>query len=91
MVSAVDGDYRFNKAQGALEWQLPVIDSGSKTGSLEFSCGGDDAGQFFPVNVSFNTSTSLCDIEISEITLVDGGALKFDSTISVVTEEYSIV
>ena len=87
----MDGDYRFNKGQGVLEWQLPVIDASSKTGSLEFSCGGDDAGQFFPVHVSFSTNASLCDIEVTEVSLVDGGAIKFDSNVAVTTEEYSVV
>jgi len=68
-----------------------VIDSSSKTGSLEFSCGGDDANQFFPVQVSFSSNTSLCGLHIVDVQKVEGGSVTFDTSVSLTTEEYSVV
>ena len=57
-----DGDYTYEK-RGSLLWQLPLIDSKNKTGSMEFSCGGNP-DDFFPVQVAFFSKKSYSGIEV---------------------------
>jgi len=93
VVSSVDGDYRYNKSQGVLEWQVGIIEPSNRSGSLEFSCSGDDVNQFFPVRVSFSSNgSSLCGVSVSEVEKVDGGsAVTFASSFLLQTEDYSVV
>ena len=63
VVNDCDGEYHYDSRKNHLEWKLPVIDSGNKSGSMEFSIAGkpDD---FFPVTVSFYSKKSICNIEV---------------------------
>ena len=65
MVAECDGDYTYEK-RGALLWQLPMIDAKNKTGSIEFSCGGNP-DDFFPVQVAFFSKKSYSGIEVCSI------------------------
>lgn len=64
VVGDCDGEYNYDSRKNTLQWNLPVIDSSNKSGSMEFSVGGhpDD---FFPVTVSFVSKKSYCDIQVS--------------------------
>ena len=66
VVNECDGDYRYDSRKNILEWSLPVIDHSNKTGSMEFSINGhpDD---FFPINVSFVSKKSYCDVEVRTV------------------------
>ncbi|XP_013388796.2 coatomer subunit delta-like [Lingula anatina] len=91
VVSDCDGEYNFDRAKTQLEWSIPVIDSGNKTGSMEFSIGGhpDD---FFPVHVSFVSKKSFCDIELIDVQMVDDGTpVKFSSQVLFFVDNYEIV
>jgi hypothetical protein len=57
---------------------------------LEFSIGGDDAGAFFPVKVSFAAHGSLAGVSIASVDLVDGGAVKFSQEAIVSIENYVV-
>ena len=63
VVAENDGDYTFDKRNG-LQWRLPVIDATNKTGSMEFSCGGNP-DDFFPVHVSFFSKKTYSQIKVS--------------------------
>ena len=62
VVAENDGDYTFDKRAG-LQWRLPVIDATNKTGSMEFSCGGNP-DDFFPVQVSFFSKKTYSQIQV---------------------------
>ena len=64
MIGDLDGEYKHDSRRNLLEWCLPVIDSNNKSGSLEFSIAGQP-NDFFPVNVSFVSKRSYCDIQVS--------------------------
>ena len=70
MVAECDGDYTYEK-RGALLWQLPMIDAKNKTGSIEFSCGGNP-DDFFPVQVAFFSKKSYSGIEVYIISIFIG-------------------
>lgn len=64
----------------------------SKSGSLVFTVGGDDAGAFFPVEVNFMAKGNLAGIEVASISHIAGGeeaVFSVDSYIS--TEEFLVV
>lgn len=63
MIGDLDGEYKHDSRRNILEWCLPVIDANNKTGSLEFSIAGQP-NDFFPINVSFVSKRSYCDIQV---------------------------
>jgi len=66
VVGECEGDYRHDSRKNILEWRLPVIDASNKSGSMEFTVTGH-TNDFFPVNVSFVSKKSFCDIEVGTV------------------------
>ena len=62
-IGEMDGDYNYDARKSILEWRMPVIDASNSSGSLEFTISGvpDD---FFPVNVSFYSTKTICDFQV---------------------------
>ncbi|XP_046853319.1 coatomer subunit delta-like [Xenia sp. Carnegie-2017] len=91
VVGDIEGDYHYDHKRSLLEWQLPVIDESNKSGSVEFTMPGhpDD---FFPINVSFGSSKSFCDLKIKDVNIVeDGMPVKFSSQVMFSVDKYEIV
>ena len=75
-----------------MDWTIPLINTDERSGSLEFSVGGDDAGVFFPVKVSFVAQGSIAGVKVASVTRVEGGddvVYSEDATVSV--ENYTVV
>jgi len=90
VVAECDGDYTYEK-RGALLWQLPMIDAKNKTGSIEFSCGGNP-DDFFPVQVAFFSKKSYSGIEVLDCYEVDSESVVKHSTETIlVGDRYEIV
>ena len=64
-VHSADGSYFVDRQRRSLDWQLPVINSSNKAGSLECNIPGDDVNGFFPVMVSFISERLICDVDVS--------------------------
>ena len=62
----MDGEYHYDHKHSVLEWQLPVIDSSNKSGSMEFSIAGHPE-DFFPVSVTFTSRKSYCDLKVFSV------------------------
>uniref|UniRef100_A0A8C5B541 Coatomer subunit delta n=1 Tax=Gadus morhua TaxID=8049 RepID=A0A8C5B541_GADMO len=91
VIGDLDGEYKHDSRRNLLEWCLPVIDSNNKSGSLEFSIAGQP-NDFFPVNVSFVSKRSYCDIQVAKVTHVDGdNSARFSSETSFVVDKYEIL
>ncbi|KAJ2829567.1 coatomer subunit delta [Coemansia erecta] len=90
-VSDVDGVYEVDRAHSVLVWQIPTIDASNPSGSLDFSVPGQDAGQFFPVVVSFGCQKPYFDIEVTSITSVDSQPVDFSQTIALIPEQYAVI
>ncbi|XP_071095948.1 coatomer subunit delta-like [Haliotis cracherodii] len=91
VVGDCDGDYQYDSRAHMLKWTMPVIDASNKSGSLEFSIAGhpDD---FFPVNVSFVSKKSYCDIQIKDVRFVeDDQPVKFSDEVLFYVDKYEIV
>ncbi|XP_070548695.1 coatomer subunit delta-like isoform X2 [Ptychodera flava] len=91
VIGEIDGNYHYDSRHNILEWTLPVIDSSNKTGSLEFSIGGHP-NDFFPVSVNFLSKKSFCDLQVSDVRMVDGNSgVKFSTDVAFLVEKYEIV
>jgi hypothetical protein len=73
-----------------LDWSITQVNADDRSGSLEFSVGGDDAGAFFPVKVSFVVQGSLAGVSVASVDLVDGGAVTFSQEAVASIENYVI-
>eukprot|EP00128_Syssomonas_multiformis_P004996 Colp12_sorted_trinity150504_noHs@6283 len=92
VVGSLDGEHRYDARNSRMVWQLPLIDANNKSGSLEFSVNASDAGQFFPIQVSFASSKSFSEITVSGVQLLDGNKdAKFSTEVLFVPEKYEIV
>merc|ERR1712001_289379 len=90
VVAEDDGDYTFDKRAG-LQWRLPVIDATNKTGSMEFSCGGNP-DDFFPVQVAFFSKKSYSGIEVLDCYEVEEeSTVKFSTETILLGDRYQIV
>merc|ERR1719323_2484521 len=90
VVAENDGDYTFDKRNG-LQWRLPVIDATNKTGSMEFSCGGNP-DDFFPVHVSFFSKKTYSQIKLLDCMDVNNETpVKHSSEVTFYPEKYDIV
>lgn len=91
VIGDLDGEYRHDSRRNILEWSLPVIDLKNKTGSLEFSIPGQP-NDFFPVNVSFVSKGSYCDLQVAKVSQVDGDSpVRFSSETSFLVDKYEIL
>ena len=62
-----------------------------RSGTLEFSVGGDDAGAFFPVKVSFVAQGSIAGVRLASITKIENGEeVPYSEDARVIVEEYSV-
>ncbi|KAI8990663.1 hypothetical protein BD414DRAFT_484412 [Trametes punicea] len=91
-VSSHSGEWTLNPSSHSLDWSIPLINAEERSGSLEFSVGGDDTSVFFPVKVSFVGQGSIAGVHLAAVTRVDDGepvAFSEDATITV--ENYTVV
>jgi len=90
-VSSHSGEWALNPSSHSLDWNIGLITPEARTGSLEFTVGGDDAGAFFPVKVSFVGQGSMAGITAANVTRVDNGEEAVFSADSVVTTDSYVV
>jgi coatomer subunit delta len=94
-VSSHTGDWSLNPSSHSISWTIPIISSSdeeTKSGSLVFNVGGDDAGAFFPVDVSFVAQGSLAGVHVGSISRTSGETVDTFSIDSLLTvDEYSVV
>merc|ERR1712153_35875 len=67
----VDGDTTFDSRTNELLWRIDTMDGSNDNGALEFSVPQVNHQEFFPVNVTFTSPTTLCSMEVLEV--VDSG------------------
>lgn len=76
----------------AIDWQIGRVDADDRSGTLEFSVGGDDPSAFFPVEVGFVAQGSIAGVRVASITKVEGGEdVTFSEDASVSVEKYEVV
>ncbi|KAF9464505.1 hypothetical protein BDZ94DRAFT_1256601 [Collybia nuda] len=93
-VSTHSGEWSLDPSSHSLAWSIPLVTAldDTRSGSLIFTVGGDDAGAFFPVEVTFNGRGSLAGIGVSTVRKIGGGDDPVFSVDTVVTtEDYLVV
>lgn len=91
-MSSHTGEWTLNASTHSLDWNIPIISSEDKSGTLEFTVGGDDVGTFFPVKVAFVAQGSLIDIGIGSVSRQDTGEdVPFSQDVTISSDEYLII
>lgn len=89
-VGEIDGDYSYDSKKNRLEWYLPVINTSNASGSLEFNISGQP-DDFFPINVGFYSTKTMCDIQINEVRQSETKQpVKFSQERSLLIDKYEI-
>lgn len=90
-VVTCDGTSSFNARACVLEWRIDMVSRSNSSGMLEFNVPGKNPDAFFPINVAFSSTATLCDLDVREITsFVDDSKIRFAKTISMSVESYTI-
>lgn len=73
VINNVDsGDTSFDSRRSCLIWEIPLVDESNQTGSMEAVLDfASPQSSFFPIDVSFDASETICDVSISKISYVD--------------------
>ncbi|RHY30638.1 hypothetical protein DYB32_007374 [Aphanomyces invadans] len=66
-ISQIDGEYRHNPTDNVVLWRIPSISSSNSTGSLEFTIRGQNLDAYFPIQVSFYSRTTYCDLAVQHV------------------------
>ncbi|KAJ3740093.1 hypothetical protein DFH05DRAFT_1510256 [Lentinula detonsa] len=93
-VSSHSGEWSLNPSSHSIAWAIPFMsgDEDTKSGSLIFTVGGDDAGAFFPVDVAFVARGSLAGVNVASVTKTSGESVNSFSVDSLLTvDEYLVV
>ncbi|KAJ3806796.1 hypothetical protein EV368DRAFT_76186 [Lentinula lateritia] len=93
-VTSHSGEWSLNPSSHSIAWTIPTIswNEDTKSGSLMFNVGGDDAGAFFPVDVSFVANGSLAGVNVESVTKTSGERVDSFSVDSLLTvDEYLVV
>lgn len=94
-VSSHSGEWSLDPSSHSLAWTTAVVSASDNTrsGSLIFTVGGDDAEAFFPVVVKFNGQGSLAGLGVASVSRVNGGgddpAFSVDAIVT--AEEYLVI
>jgi len=89
-VSSHTGEWSLNPSSHSLDWSITLVNADDRSGSLEFSVGGDDAGAFFPVKVTFVAQGSVAGVSVASVDLVDGKPVTFSQEAVVSIENYVV-
>ncbi|TFK69053.1 hypothetical protein BDN72DRAFT_841024 [Pluteus cervinus] len=93
-VSSHTGEWSLNPSSHSLAWSIPSVsaaDDSTRSGSIIFNVGGDDAAAFFPVEVTFVSEGSLAGVGVDKVTKVDGSEITTFSVDAVATTDGYLV
>jgi hypothetical protein len=91
-VTQVDGEWRYDSRNSALEWSITLIDNTNRSGSMEFVVPAADPNSFFPIDVKFTANKTFCDIKVgSVIQTQNGNSVRFGKQTQLVVESYQVV
>mmetsp|Transcript_2466 Transcript_2466/g.6892 ORF Transcript_2466/g.6892 Transcript_2466/m.6892 type:complete len:513 (+) Transcript_2466:124-1662(+) len=92
-VDRADGSYDFDDATGTLIWQIPSLNEGTTSSSMEFAVtAGADNSEFFPIRVGFMSSTILSEFAVEDVVQVDGGqSVPFSVEQHAVVDNFEVV
>ena len=90
-VSSCEGDWRFDSRKNCMLWTIDIIDSGNRSGSMEFAVPAADASSFFPIDVSFGSRGTFCGLQVAGVErLSDGAPVKHTVATRLATDSYTV-
>lgn len=91
-VSNIEGEFKFDSKKQMLSWRIPQITSENQSGSLEFSIPEVDPDSFFPIEVSFDSGSTLSRIGIVGVVQAENPEqeVEFHADTSMSVEKYTI-
>jgi len=97
-INTIDGDYKMDKANNCLVWEIDLIDGSNTSGNLEFTINEKDADSFFPIQMSFSSQQMQCNIDVLSVKAIPVGAdlagasgnISFGYNKGMTTDEYVI-
>jgi len=91
-VASHSGEWQLNPSSHSLDWSVPLVNAEERSGSMEFSVGGDDIGAFFPVKVAFVGQGNTVGVRVASVNLVDSGEEAiFSEDATVTIDDYLVV
>ena len=91
-VNNVDGDFTYDSRRGVLNWEIQLVDKSNRSGSMEFVVPATNGDNFFPIDVTFTSNATYCDVKVDSVTrTTDGGAVKFFGESKLVCDGYQVV
>eukprot|EP00656_Telonema_subtile_P029274 TRINITY_DN32429_c0_g1_i3.p1 TRINITY_DN32429_c0_g1~~TRINITY_DN32429_c0_g1_i3.p1 ORF type:complete len:156 (-),score=60.65 TRINITY_DN32429_c0_g1_i3:55-522(-) len=69
-----DGETVFDSKNSQLLWKLTSVDASNSSGALEFAVPQSGHEDFFPVQVSFTSPTTMCAMQVLQVLAADSGA-----------------
>jgi coatomer subunit delta len=92
VVNSCDGEFRFDARHGVMEWNIELIDSSNRSGSMEFIIPVANTEAFFPIDVNFSSTQTFCDIDITSIArTTDGAPVTFACKKMMLSDSYQVV
>lgn len=91
-LSQVDGDTHYDSRKSQLLWTIDLLDDSNRSGSLEFVVPAASAETFFPVDVSFTSATTLCQLTVKSVSNTRSDApVKYGFSSQLSTDGYEVV
>lgn len=91
IISMDSGTHRHNRSAEELVWEIPLIDSSNKSGTLEFNVQQKDSDAFFPININFGSQQLHAGIDVGAVISTESNTpIQFGLTKGLVTESYKI-
>lgn len=92
VISCDSGNYRHNRTNEELVWEIELIDSANKSGALEFNVAiRDSPDSFFPIDVAFSSQGIQAGVAVGSVQHCDSGqGVQYGVTTSVTTESYKV-
>jgi len=91
VIGEIVGSSEWDSKKGILHWKIPLIDSSSSTGSMEFTVPNAPASAFFPVHVNFKSVSTFCAVQVVAVTNEGSDqGLDFSQETSLSVEQYDI-
>lgn len=88
----IDGEWRFDSRAGTLIWSIDLIDDTNRSGAMEFVVPATDAEHFYPIELSFSSNKTFCDIAVAGVEHTQKSApVKYSYNKSMSTAEYQVV
>jgi len=89
VVGEADGTYEFDVKNHAMNWKLDLVDHSNPTGAMEFTMKGGGNIPLLPINISFTSRVTFCNVEVDQV-VQQSGPVKYSFSRILQTESYQV-